>query len=179
MFNPGGATEFIRRALAETPDTRYVFVVSHLALFPCEPATKWAAWILPDYRELADMLAPRRTILISAHTHYQHLIRYRHPKGILTQLVLSSMGTNWRTNSLRQTTVNYAEFAQAMAPFLDGPPSKIFRPENYLEHRTWRCFAGEKPSSATGYAVLKVTDSSVTADIYDGGEKPAMTLALA
>ena len=176
-FKPGGATEFIREALRE--DSRRVFIVSHLSLFPCEPAKAWAMWVLPDYEKLAELLAPRHAILLAGHTHYNHFIRYRHPKGILTQLVLSSMGTNWRINPLRATTANYAEFAQAMAPFLDGPPSKIFRPENYLEHRTWRCFDGEKASSATGYAVLKVTDSSVAAEIYDGGEKPAMTLVLA
>ena len=176
-FKPGGATEFIREALRE--DSRRVFIVSHLSLFPCEPARAWAMWVLPDYPKLAELLAPRHTILLAGHTHYNHLIRYRHPKGVLTQLVLSSMGTNWRVNPLRTTTANYAEFAQAMAPFLDGPPSRIFRPENYLEHRTWRCFDGEKPSSATGYAVLKVTPESVAADIYDGDENPAMTLVLA
>ena len=176
-FKPGGATEFIREALRE--DSRRVFIVSHLALFPCEPYRPFAMWVLPDYEKLAELLAPRRTVLLAGHTHYNHLIRYRHPKGVLTQLVLSSMGTHWRTNPLRPTTMNYAEFAQAMAPFLDGPPSKVFRPENYLEHRTWRCFDGEKPSSATGYAVLKVTDSSVTAEVYDGGERPAMALFLA
>ena len=178
-FHPGGATEFIRRALAETPDTRYVFVVSHLALFPCEPATKWAAWILPDYRELADMLAPRRTILISAHTHYQHLIRYRHPKGILTQLVLSSMSTNWKRTPLQLTTADYDSFAKSMFPFLEVKPRDVFAPENYLEHRTWRCFSDGKPSSATGYAVLNIGDDAVTADIYDGGKSPAFTLDLA
>lgn len=178
-FKPGGATEFIRAALADTPDSRRVFVVSHLSLFPCEPAKAWAMWVLPDYEKLAELLAPRRTILLAGHTHYNHLIRYRHPKGLLTQLVLSSMGSNWRRDPLRLTTANYAEFAQAMAPFLDGPPSRIFRPENYLDHRTWRCFADGKPSSATGYAVLNVSAESVTAEIYDGGEKPAMSLFLA
>ena len=178
-FRPGGATEFIRRALAETPDSRYVFVVSHLALFPCEPAKKWAAWILPDCRELAEMLAPRRAILVSAHTHYLHMIRYRHPKGILTQLVLSSMSTNWKKTPLQMTTADYAAFARSMFPFLEVRPRDVFAPENYLEHRTWRCFNDGKPSSATGYAVLNIGDDAVTADIYDGGRSPAFTLDLA
>ena len=177
-FKPGGATEFIREALEDAPDARRVFVVSHLSLFPCEPAKAWAMWVLPDYAKLAELLAPRHAILLAGHTHYNHFIRYRHPKGVITQLVLSSMGTNWRVNPLAPTTQTYAEFAQAMFPFLEGPPSRIFKPENYLEHRTWRCFLDGKASSATGYAVLKVTPDAVVADIYDGGAAPAMSLKL-
>ena len=178
-FKPGGATEFIREALRETPDSRRVFVVSHLSLFPCEPAKAWAMWVLPDYPKLIELLAPRRTVMLAGHTHYNHLIRYRHPKGVITQLVLSSMGTNWRVNPLRPTTMTYADFARSMSPFLEGRSREFLPDENYLEHRTWRCFDGEKPSSATGYAVLNVTPESVTTDVYDGGEKPAMTLFLA
>ena len=177
-FHPGGATEFIRKALADVPDTRYVFVVSHLALFPCEPATKWAAWILPDSSEIAEMLAPRRAILISAHTHYLHQIRYRHPKGVINQLVLSSMSTNWKRSPLQLTTADYAAYAKSMFPFLEGRPREIFPPENYLEHRTWRCFNDGKPSSATGYAVLNIGDSGVKADIYAGEKSPVFTLDL-
>ena len=178
-FKPGGATEFIRAALAGTPDSRRVFIVSHLPLFPCEPAKAWAMWVLPDYLELAELLAPRHTILISGHTHYDHLIRYRHPKGVITQLVLSSMGTNWRVNPLVPTTTNYADYAKSMHPFLAGPPPRIYPAENYLEHRTWRCFAEGKPSSATGYAVLKVTGESVVADVYAGDDAPTLSLTLA
>ena len=178
-FKPGGATEFIREALEETPDSRRVFVVSHLSLFPCEPYRPWAMWVLPDYPKLIELLAPRHAIMLAGHTHYNHFIRYRHPKGVITQLVLSSMGTNWRVSPLVPTTQCYADFAQAMSPFLEGRSREFLPDENYLEHRTWRCFDDEKPSSATGYAVLKVTPDSVVADIYDGGEKPAMSLFLA
>ena len=178
-FKPGGAAEFIRKALAEFSDTRRVFIVSHLPLFPCEPAKGWAMWVLPDHLELAELLAPRRTILLSGHTHYDHLIRYRHPKGVISQLVLSSMGTNWRVNPLVPTTTNYADYAKSMHPFLAGPPPKIYPAENYLEHRTWRCFAEGKPSSATGYAVLKIAPDSVVADIYAGEEAPTLSLTLA
>ena len=178
-FKPGGATEFIRRALAETPESRRVFIVSHLPLFPCEPAKSWAMWVLPDHRELAELLAPRRTILLSGHTHYDHFIRFRHPAGVITQLVLSSMGTNWRRDPLRATTDNYVDYAQSMSPYLDGPRVREFYSvERFIEHRTWRCFADGKPSSAAGYAVLKVTPDSVKAEIYDGGEAPALTLTL-
>ena len=177
-FKPGGATGFIRKALAEMPDARRVFIVSHLPLFPCEPAKAWAMWVLPDHPELLELLAPRHTILISGHTHYNHLIRYRHPEGVVTQLVLSSMGTNWRVNPLAPTTTNYADYAKSMYPFLEGKPPKIYPAENYLEHRTWRCFAEGKPSSATGYAMLKVAPDSVVADVYDGGSAPAHSLTL-
>ena len=178
-FYPGSVTEFIRKALAETPDSRRVFVVSHLPLFPCEPYRPFAMWILPDYAELAEMLAPRNTILISGHTHYDHFIRYRHSKGIITQLVLSSMGTNWRINPLQLTTANYADYAKSMYPYLEVKPRDVFPDENYLEHRTWRSFMNGKPSSAPGYAILDVAPGSVVADIYDGGSAPALSLELA
>ena len=177
-FYPGGATEFIRQALADTPDSRRVFVVSHLALFPCEPATKWAMWTIPDCAAVAEMLAPRRAVILSGHTHYNHLIRYRHPRGVINQLVLSSMSTHWRARPLELTTGNYADFAKLMFPYLEGRPREIFPDENYLDHRTWRCIADGKPSSATGYAVMRVTPDSVTAEIYDGGATPAMKLPL-
>ena len=54
----------------------------------------------------------------------------------------------------------------------------FYSAERFLEHRTWRCFADGKPSSAAGYAVLKVTPESVAAEIYDGGAAPALTLTL-
>jgi|GEM_PF-5243860 len=177
-FRPGGATEFLRKALAEHTDTRYVFVVSHLPLFPCEPCKSMAAWLIPDYEEVAELLAPRRAIFIAAHTHYHHLIRYRHPRGVLTQLVLSSMSTNWKKHPLQLTTADYAAYAATMYPFLEIKPRDVFAPENYLEHRTWRCFSDGKPSSATGYAVLNVGDDAVTAEIYAGEQLPTLTLKL-
>ena len=178
-FQRGGVKDFIRETLEKTPDTRYVFLITHLTLLPCDPQKILTLWLIPDHDEVADLLAPRNAIILTGHTHFHQLVRYRHPKGTLTQLVISSMSSNWKNGGpLQLWTENYQDFARKIYPYVDVPQLKGFPAENYLEHRTWCCQVNGKPASASGYAVLKISDKGVSADIYTGGPKPELSLNL-
>ena len=178
-FRPGGVTNFLRETLEAAPDTRYVFVLTHLTLLPCDPAKGLALWLVPDYEEAAALLAPRNAVILAGHTHYHHLVRYRHPKGTLTQLVVSSMSTNWKTGGpLRVWADDYAEYARKMSPYVSVPQLDCFPAENYAEHRTWCCEVEGKRSSTPGYAVLDIGAEGVSAGIYTGGDTPELELKL-
>lgn len=177
-FQPG-VTDFLRETLAAVPHTRYVFVVTHLTLLPCDPAKGLALWLVPDHAEAADLLAARNAVILAAHTHYHHLVRFRHPKGTLTQLVVSSMSTNWKTGGpLRIWAGDYAEYARKMSPYVSVPQLDCFPAANYAEHRTWCCEVDGKRSSAPGYAVLDIGQAGVSAEIYTGGNTPELNLKL-
>ena len=178
-FQPGGVRGFIRKTLAENPDTRYVFLVTHLPLLPCDPSKILALWLVPDLEEVAGMLAERNAVILTGHTHYHQLVQYRHPKGTLTQLVVSSMSTNWRhPEPMKLWAADYAEYARKMSPYVDVPQLACFPAKNYPVHRTWCCEIGGKRSSTAGYAVLQIDDAGIRAEIYTGGSAPELTLKL-
>ncbi|MBQ9336925.1 MAG: metallophosphoesterase [Lentisphaeria bacterium] len=178
-FRPGGVTDFLRDTLDSAPDARFVFAVTHLTLLPCDPAKGLALWLVPGYEEAAALLARRNAVILAGHTHYHHLVRYRHPEGMLTQLVVSSMSTNWKTGGpLRVWANDYAEYARKMSPYVSVPQLDCFPAENYAEHRTWCCEIDGKRSSTPGYAVLDIGPQGVSAGIYTGGPQPELELKL-
>lgn len=175
----GGMKEFIERTLEAVPDTRYVFVVSHLALLPCDPDRALVRWLMPDPAETAALLASRNAVVLTGHTHWFHFVRYRHPEGIITQLAVSSIGTNWPLSApLHCAMKNYGEYSGEMSPLLTGP-ERIFPPENYLEHRSWCAEIGGRRSSAGGYAVLNIGREGVAAEIYTGKNNAELVLQAA
>ena len=174
-----GMKEFIERTLKAVPDTRYVFVVSHLALLPCDPDRALVRWLMPDPAETAALLASRNAVVLTGHTHWFHFVRYRHPEGVIAQLAVSSLGTNWPlTAPLHCAMRDYGEYSREMSPLLTGP-ERVFPPENYLEHRSWCGEAGGKRISAGGYAVLDIGPEGITAEIYTGNNDAEPVLRVA
>ncbi|MBQ9336922.1 MAG: metallophosphoesterase [Lentisphaeria bacterium] len=173
-----GTLDFIGRTLDAVPDTRYVFVVSHLSLLPCDPDRALALWLMPDPAETAALLAPRNAVILTGHTHWFHLVRYRHPRGIIAQLAVSSIGTHWPHDAqLHPDTENYREYARKMAPLMERP-ERFFPAENYLEHRSWCSETDGRLSAAGGYAVLDIGPAGVSAEIFTGRSAPDLVLQL-
>lgn len=174
-----GMKEFIERTLDAVPDTRYVFAVSHLALLPCDPDRALVRWLMPDPAETAALLASRNAVVLTGHTHWFHFVRYRHPEGVIAQLAVSSLGTNWPlTAPLHCAMRDYGDYSGEMSPLLTGP-ERVFPPENYLEHRSWCGKVDGKHTGAGGYAVLNIGPEGVSAEIYTGKNNAELVLRAA
>ena len=173
-----GMKDFIERTLDAVPDTRYVFVVSHLALLPCDPDRALALWLMPDLAETAGLLAARNAVVLTGHTHWFHFVRYRHSGGTIAQLAVSSIATNWPLSGpLCPAMMNYGEYSREMSPLMTAP-ERVFPAENYLEHRSWCGKIDGRRTSAGGYAVLDIGPKGVAAEIYTGKKVADLVLQI-
>ena len=161
---------YVEKALAENPDVRYVFFMTHLPVLPCAGGNpSWIVFGSPkqnaERQKLLSLLAKHNAIVLTAHIHRSSLFRYQSQEGTITQLSTFSMPTDSAT-------------AFSME---EHDPNDFFQTEIYrkalrekkgasvvMQDFEGKYITRREMSPAAGYNVLRVTDESVTVDLYSG-----------
>jgi len=166
---------FVEKALKEHPDTRYVFLVTHLPVIPA--ATDAPFWNLPGNFAIADLLEKRNAVILAGHTHTISIGSRKSQDGMLVQLVTASLGRDWlsgeemkpayewpaiRTAALKTVRGKRAEEMKRKVEAMDSKGEYSMRVYRHI----------------SGYVVLNVSDERVVAEIYTGEETPALTETL-
>lgn len=170
-------TGFVKRALDSHPDTRYVFFLTHLPVFPASPGSP--TWLLPGNLEVAAMLETRRAVIFAGHTHSPAVTTRTTPRGKLTQVVLSSLGHRWEPKRLMtQKVCDWPKFSARVRQLpAKGKNKKL--PVLWPKIEAAGSYAMSRNFANSDFAVLDVDDSRVEIRLYtDGTEKPAETLTL-
>ncbi len=169
--------EFVKKVLADHPDTRYVFLLTHLPLLPS--SAKGPVWLLPGYEEIAAMLETRKALVIAAHTHKPSLTTRTTQRGTLPQLVVSSMGTYWHPDKLVPDPLSDWEkfVAAAQKVKLVGRNTRV--PKELPRIMALGSYTHRRDFSNSGFAILDVNDSGVTARVFTNlSGTPSTTLKL-
>ena len=168
---------FVRRTLAEHPDTRYVFFMTHLPLMPASVGSP--LWLVPGWDTIADMLEKRNTLILAAHTHSPSLTTRTTGRGKLTQLVVSSMGNAWSGKRRNGGCGDWAAFSAAA----DKGVLRAKKPEKAQAlWKAWKNsgdFTFRHLFGNSGFVVLDIGDEKVVARYYiSRSAKPGATLEL-
>lgn len=166
---------FIRKALKENKDARYVFFITHIPVLPCSLVA--SEWLVQGDRIIADMLAKRNAIILTAHTHHPSYLSFSDKNGTLSQLVVSSMGSQWKPEESPAIQIDsFEEFTKAAmkkTKNIEKRSSFFKRYEKYTVNK-FNLF-----SSNSGFAVIRVDDNAVTAELHTGvSGKPWTTITL-
>ena len=169
--------DFVRKALADDPDARYVFLMTHLPVLPA--CAKYPVWLAPGFEEIAAMLEPRRALVLAAHTHRPSLTTRTTARGYLPQIVVSSMGCDWAPKKLIAPAFTDWDgyLAAARQAKLKGRnrivPKELPRIAALGAHTHRRDFTN------SGFVVLDVSDAGVAARVFTNASgTPAQTLRL-
>ena len=154
---------FITKALKKYPESRYTFLVSHVPLLPC--STGYPTWLIPQYEKLIPILAKRNTIILSAHTHIPSFVAIKTPEGELSQIVVSSIGCDWKKDEkLAIKAANFEEYFKQI-PAGRKKDKKVAATLDYVQKQQIRAYELYKVSS--GFAIIKVKNDSVVAEFYN------------
>lgn len=156
------AENFVKKALADAPDARYVFFVSHLPVLPCSIGV--AGWLIPAKDKIIPMLAARNAIVITAHTHWPSFISVKTPDGTLSQLVISSMGEQWNPATKPYVKIDKLETYLQKARSRKKVSKSNLDALDMIEKFTVDDFS--MFSGHSGFAVITVNDNEVTAGIH-------------
>ena len=154
--------KFVRNTLKENPKFRYLFFVTHLPVIAC--SAKRPIWTIPAREEIMGILTRHNAVILTAHTHIPTFIQATSPEGTLPQLVVSSMGSNWKPQAKPAVKIkNYDEFLKRINPgwFKDKRGVKLFDELKKYQITTYEIY-----NIQSGFAVLKVGDKQVTAELY-------------
>lgn len=171
---------FVKDTLEANPETRYVFLLSHLPVMTVMISNPF--WVLPGYQEITDMLEKRRAVILAAHTHAFSLVTRKSAGGTVRQLITTSMGGEWTDGRELKPKLDTAKYRESVAKKFAGSKSKAAQ-EIPVKVNAWldqaefdiRTF---EPKS--GFTVLDIDDSRVEARIYtDDSGIPALTEVLA
>ena len=155
---------FVKKALADAPDARYVFFITHLPVLPC--SIGMAGWLIPAKSKIIPLLAARNAFVIAAHTHWPSFISAATPDGTINQLVLSSMGNQWNPDTKPYVKIDKLEGYTREVRSRKNVSKSNLDAVNMIEKFTIHDF--QMFSGHSGYAVIKVNDSGITAELYTG-----------
>lgn len=158
------AEAFVRKALEDAPDARYVFFITHLPVLPC--SIGMAGWLIPAKDKIIPLLASRNAIVITAHTHWPSFISATTPDGTINQVVISSMGSQWDPDTKPYVKIDKLEVYLKEARSRKNVPKSNINALNMIERFTVNDF--QMFSGHSGFAVIKVKDSGITAELYTG-----------
>ena len=175
--------EFLEGALKRHAAARRVFFFTHLPVLPCSSG-KQPDWILygqrpnrpEERRRVLSLLAKHDAIVLCGHVHRCSLVRYRSEEGTITQLSLFSMAMD--SNAADLTELHYPEDAYFASPNVINRAKEKAVEEvmndfkgRYLEYTVF--------SPSPDFAVLKIEDDNVSADLYlNNPTEAAKTLKL-
>ena len=175
FVKPKTTVAFLRKTLSAHPDARYVFLLTHLPILPADE--KYPVWLQPGYAEIAAALETRRALVISAHTHRPSFTTRTTSKGILPQLVVSSMGCDWSPDKILPTPLtDWEKFvAAAQKAKLRGRNLRI--PKEWPKLMELGKYTQRRDFINAGFVVLDVDDARVEARIFiNASGTPAVTL---
>ena len=168
---------FVKKALDDNPDARYVFLLTHLPVLPA--CAKYPVWLLPGFEEIAAMLETRKALVIAAHTHRPSVTTRTTPRGTLPQLVVSSMGCDWNPDKIVPNDLTDWEkyAAAAMKAKLVGRNTRV--PKEFPKIAALGTYTHRRDFTNSGFVILDVDDSGVTARVFTNGSgAPSATLRL-
>ena len=168
---------FVKKALDDNPDARYVFLLTHLPVLPA--CAKYPVWLLPGFEEIAAMLETRRALVIAAHTHRPSVTTRTTPRGTLPQIVVSSMGCDWNPDRIVPNELTDWEkyAAAAMKARLVGRNTRV--PKEFPRIAALGNYTHRRDFTNSGFMVLDVNDEGVTARVFTNGSgTPAQALKL-
>ena len=165
---------FVKKALADNPDTRYVILLSHLPVLPVSGGK--AFWLLPGHEKIRAMLAKRRGVILCAHTHTFSLVEAEGAGGRVVQLVTTSMGNAWSPGHKLVVAKDWAQYRAAIGKkFAEDPEAlkQLKRLDDFGQ------FSGRIFKGKSGFTILDVDDRRIEARIYtDDSKKPALSAVL-
>ena len=162
---------FVRQTLDANPDARYIFLLTHLPVLPA--SAKAPFWLLPGHYQILELLENRQALILAAHTHVPSLTYRATKRGMLGQLVVSSMGSSWAPDRLVPPKVtSWDEFVKiGKARPLVGWNKKNPKRWPVLESKGKYSF--NQLFMNSGYVLLRVDDNGCTAEYYTGGKHPS------
>lgn len=169
-IKPDDSIKFLKATFKTYPKNRYVFLLTHLPLFAS--CTASPGWLMPYYRQVADILFAQNAIVLAAHTHVPSVIKVSNGKNSITQMVASSIGCKWNTG--KPFGVRAASFGEMLKRVLPARQVKPMhkKPIDFL--KSLKIESYELYDNATGFVYLNVSDKGVFAEFYtDKSGKPA------
>ena len=174
-IKPDDSITFLKETFKKYPKNRYVFLFTHLPLFP--GCTASPGWLMPYYPRVANILFEHNAIVLAAHTHVPSVIKVSNGKNTITQMVASSIGHAWNTG--KPFAVRCKNFDEMLARVLPARRIKPMhkKPIDYMFSLKIESY--ELYDNATGFVYLKISDNGVFAEFYtDKSGKPAATKKL-
>lgn len=169
---------FLKKTLSEHPDTRYVFVMTHLPVIAVSVGKPF--WRLPGAEKVIEMLETRRSVILAGHTHVWSFIERRTEKGRVVQLVTTSMGCSWTPGHELEKTMDWPKYVEAVRARNGKSEAGRKLIKNFDEMAAAAKFTFALYGSKSGFTVLDINDSRVEARIHtDNSGTPALTLPLA
>ena len=167
---------FVKKALQDNPDTRYVFLVTHLPLIPATVHSPF--WNLPGNFEIADLLEKRKTVILAGHTHSFSIVSRKSRNGKLIQLVSTSLGRDWLSGKPMQPSLDWTSVREAAQKTVRGKNAEKTR--RILETLDSKGeYSARIYTRISGYVILNIGEERVEAAIYTGEGKPVLTEILA
>ena len=165
---------FVKRTLDANPDARYIFLLTHLPVLPA--SAKAPFWLLPGHYELAELLDTRQALILAAHTHVPSQACRVTKQGMLVQLVVSSMGSEWEPDHIRAPKItSWEEFVKiGKARPLRGWNKKNPQRWPVLEAKGKYVFRQLHLNS--GCVLLRIDDRGYTVEYHTGGKRPAFVM---
>jgi hypothetical protein len=162
---------------------RYAFVVMHPPAVPYDARSTWHLFYRPKEQAPRDrflnILGANRVLLLTGHLHKYSVLVRKTPAGPFVQFSMSSVIStpNVSMKNHLEGVANYGGTLVELEP--------EFQPETKDQRRA--LLEREKPQIARfeyadfpGYAILHVSDATITADIYPGdSDQPWKTIPLA
>ena len=169
---------FLKKTLSEHPDTRYVFVMTHLPVVAVSVGRPF--WRLPGADKVIEMLETRRSVILAGHTHNWSFIERRTEKGRVVQLVTTSMGCSWTPGHVLESSMDWPKYVEAVHARNGKSEAGKKLIKNFDAMAAAAKFSFALYGSKSGFTVLDINDSRVEARIYtDNSGTPALTLPLA
>ena len=165
---------FVRKALADHADARYVILMTHLPVLPVSAGNPF--WLLPGWQEIAAMLETRRAVVLAAHTHVFSVTERKSGKGRLVQLVTTSMGSAWTPGHALQVAYTREQWRTAAGKKGEKDP-KLAAKLAALDKSG--AFSGTVYKGKSGFTVLDIDDRRIEARVFtDASGEPALTVTL-
>ena len=166
------AYDFVSGAINQNKDARHIFYITHVPLL---------AWSYihptPGHDKLIPLLLSHNAIILSGHVHRTSVFSITKGGKTLTQLVVSSLGGDWKTNSSFEVVSDSID--KYMAEKSEKYRKMDIVQKRVAELKKYKITKADIYGRQSGFAVLNVKENSVTADLYiDDSGKPKKTFIL-
>ena len=168
---------FVKKTLSAHPETRYVFVMSHLPVLVVGVTRPF--WRLPGADKVLALVETRRSVILAGHTHTWSFVERRTDRGRTAQLISTSMGNAWTPGHVLEQTMDWPKYVEAV----HATHGKDAKSQDLIKSFDAMAAAGKFTyayyGSKSGFTVLDINDSRVEARIFtDNSGTPAQTLTL-
>ena len=167
---------FVKKALLDNPETRYVFLVTHLPVIPATVHSPF--WNLPGNFEIADLLEKRKAVILAGHTHSFSIATRKSRNGKLVQLVSTSLGRDWLSGKPMQPSLDWTSVREAARKTIRGKNAEKMKQKLEMLDSKGE-YSTRIYTRISGYVILNISEERVEAAIYTDEGKPALTEILA